>query len=98
MESTANNFGLLRIHFAVRVYIFYHFGCSFLHVYQGDFLRGSPRGCARPDEWHKPLALGEVRYAVKGFTHRDHLVFVLTTFLVAISCEHQNLTHTVAVP
>ena len=77
--------------------IFYNFGCSFLHVYQGDFLRGSPRASARPDEWHKTLVLGAVRHAVKGFTHRDYLVINLDTALVAISCEHQNLARTVTV-
>ena len=44
------------------------------------------------------LALGTVRHAVKGFTHRDYLVINFDTALVAISCEHQNLARTVTVP
>ena len=78
--------------------IFPHFGCSFLHVFQGAFLRSNPWGSSWAHEQPKSLPLGAVRHAVKEFTHRVYLVIDLDTALVAISCEHQNLARTVTVP
>ena len=78
--------------------IFAHFGCSFLHVFQGAFLRSNPWCSSWAHEQPKSLLLGAVRHAVKEFTHRVYLVIDLDTALVAISCEHQNLARTVTVP
>ena len=78
--------------------IFSHFGCSFLHVFQGAFSRSNPWCSSWAHEQPKSLLLGAVRHAVKEFTHRVDLVINFDTALVAISCEHQNLARTVTVP